>query len=349
LVVVTAVGTASGRAPVLSVGAKVVDRVWVARGIANSKEDSNTMAEKMKALSGKRIGIFGKGGAGKSTVVVLLARARADCGYEVCVLDADSTNVGLHQALGLDRSPVPLMGYFGGTAFSGGTVTCPVDDPTPLPEAEVSLDRLPEEYCVQSQEGISLLAAGKIGGQGPGAGCDGPVSKIARDLRIQSGQRLVTLVDFKAGLEDSARGAITSLDWAIAVIDPTNAGIQMASDMKDMVDQIQAGALPATGHLEDPKLVEAADRVFREANIKGMLFVLNKVRDEETESYLRRRLEERGIEPIGTIHRDPSIAMAWLRGTSLEGSEPKKDAEGIAEELEAAQEARSATASPQEE
>ena len=279
------------------------------------------MAEKTKALSGKRIGVFGKGGAGKSTVVVLLARALRGCGYEVCVLDADSTNVGFHQAMGLGKSPVPLMEYFGGTVFSGGAVTCPVDDPTPLPGAEVSLDGLPEEYCVQNQEGISLLAAGKIGGQGPGAGCDGPVSKIARDLRIhKSGQRLVTLVDFKAGLEDSARGVITSLDWAIVVIDPTNAGIQMASDMKDMVDQIRAGALPATGHLADPELVETADRVFREANVEGVLFVLNKVGDEETESYLRRRLEEKGIEPIGTIHRDPSIAMAWLKGTSLEAS-----------------------------
>lgn len=306
------------------------------------------MAEKMKALSGRRIGIFGKGGAGKSTVVVLLAKALRDCGYEVCVLDADSTNVGFHQAMGLSKSPVPLMEYFGGTVFSGGVVACPVDDPTPLPGAEVSLDRLPEEYRVQNQEGISLLAAGKIGGQGLGAGCDGPVSKIARDLRIhKSGQRLVTLVDFKAGLEDSARGVITSLDWAIVVIDPTNAAIQMASDMKDMVDQIKAGALPATSHLADPKLVETADRVFREANIKGVLFVLNKVRDEETESYLKRRLEEKQIEPIGTIHTDGSIAMAWLRGTSLEGNEAKKDAQRIAEKLEAAEEARSFITSPQ--
>lgn len=308
------------------------------------------MAEKMKALSGKRIGVFGKGGAGKSTVVVLLAKALRDCGYDVCVLDADSTNVGIHQAMGLSKSPVPLMKYFGGTVFSGGAVTCPVDDPTPLPGAEVTLEGLLEEYYVQNQEGILLLAAGKIGGQGPGAGCDGPVSKIARDLRIhRSGQRLVTLVDFKAGLEDSARGVITSLDWAIVVIDPTNAGIQMASDMKDMVDQIRAGALPATGHLADPKLVEAAERVFREANIEGVLFVLNKIGDEETESYLRRRLGEKGIEPIGTIHKDPSIAMAWLEGTSLEGDETKKDVERIAEALEAVEEARFIIASPQEE
>lgn len=305
------------------------------------------MVDEMEVLRGKRIGVFGKGGAGKSTVVVLLAKALRDRGYGVCVLDADSTNVGLHQALGLDRSPVPLMEYFGGTVFSGGSVTCPVDDPAPLPGARISLDGLAEKYRAQSPEGISLLTAGKIGGQGPGAGCDGPVSKIARDLRIGGdGQRLVTLIDFKAGLEDSARGVITSLDWAIVVIDPTNAGLQMAIDMKDMVGQIQAGALPATRHLADPELVELAEKAFREANIKGVLFVLNKVRDEETESYLRRRLEEKQIEAVGTIHADASIATAWLQGTPLEGSVTKRDVESIAEELEAAEEARSTITAP---
>jgi len=308
------------------------------------------LAEKTKALSGKRIGIFGKGGAGKSTVVVLLAKALRDCGYEVCVLDADSTNLGFHQALGLNEAPVPLMDYFGGTVFSGGAVTCPVDDPTPLAGAEISLDRLPRQYCVHNREGISLLAAGKIGGQGPGAGCDGPVSKIARDLRVhRDGERLVTLVDFKAGFEDSARGVLTSLDWAIVVVDPTNAAIQMAADMRHMVDQIRAGVLPATDHLKDPKLVEAANRVFREASIKGVLFVLNKIGDEEIENYMRKRLEEKGIEPVGVIHKDPSIAMAWLKGTPFEGITTKKDAERIIEELEAAEEAPFSITSAQKE
>jgi CO dehydrogenase maturation factor len=298
-----------------------------------------TMTEERKALSDKRIGIFGKGGAGKSTVVVLLANALRERGYEVCVLDADSTNVGVHQAMGLDESPVPLMEYYGGTAFSGGAVTCPVDDPTSLPKAEVFLDGLPQEY-VRSREGISLLVAGKIGGQGPGAGCDGPISKIARDLKVRRrGEHLVTLVDFKAGIEDSARGVITSLDWAIVVIDPTNASIQMAADMKNMVEQIKAGVLPATGHLQDPELVETANRVFREASIKGVLYLLNRVRDEKMESYMRRRLEGNQIEPLGVIHEDASIAMAWLEGTLLDGTMTRKDTEAIIRELEATEEA----------
>jgi CO dehydrogenase maturation factor len=300
------------------------------------------MSTKNKPLSGTRIGVLGKGGSGKSTVTLLLAKALQNHGYDVCVLDADSTNLGLHQALGIDKCPVPLIDYFGGVVFSGGLVTCPVDDPFPLQGADVSFEDLPDEYYARSSGGILFLAAGKIADQGPGAGCDGPVAKIARDLRIHEfGENPVTLVDFKAGFEDSARGAITSLDWGIVVVDPTNAAIQMASAMVNMVHQIKDGALPATKHLESPELVEIANMLFRESDIKDVVFVLNKIHDEDMEDYVRSKLRERDITPIGAIREDPLIAMAWLKGTPLEGTEASKEAERIVGELEAAGEAYS--------
>jgi CO dehydrogenase maturation factor len=286
-------------------------------------------------LAGKRIGLFGKGGAGKSTVVVLLARALRERGYDICVLDADSTNLGLPQALGLDLAPVPLMDYFGGMIFSGGRVTCPVDDPTPLAGAEVALDDLPAQYHGQNQEGITLLAAGKIADQGPGAGCDGPVAKIARDLRIHTrGKPALTLVDFKAGFEDSARGVVTGLDWGIVVVDPTTASIEMAQHMKRMVNMIKAGALPATQHLSNPELVAWANRIFASAAIKDVVFVLNRIRDDETEHYLQQKLREKGIHPIGIIHEDASISAAWLAGAALDASRAQVEAGKIAEALE---------------
>jgi CO dehydrogenase nickel-insertion accessory protein CooC1 len=66
------------------------------------------MAQNERPLDGKRIGIVGKGGAGKSTVTVLIAGVLRRRGYGVCILDADSTNVGLHQALGLSSPPASL-------------------------------------------------------------------------------------------------------------------------------------------------------------------------------------------------------------------------------------------------
>jgi CO dehydrogenase nickel-insertion accessory protein CooC1 len=288
-----------------------------------------------KNLIGKRIGILGKGGSGKSTVAVLLTMALRDQGYHVCLLDADSTNVGLSQALGFERSPETLLEYFGGMVFSGGAVTCPVDDPTPLPGADINLDRFPPQFFVQNNE-IILLTAGKIGELGPGAGCDGPVAKIARDLKIHmDGEPVVTLVDFKAGFEDTARGAITSLDWAIVIVDPTLAAIEMANDMQKMVTRMKAFELPATMHLETPELVDLANNIFMQARIKGVLTILNKIPSTEMENYLRTALLERGLEPIGVIYEDFTFSISWLKGKSLALNNVEQEIHQVVKRLDA--------------
>jgi CO dehydrogenase maturation factor len=281
-----------------------------------TKNKDKDMAERV--LNGKRIGVFGKGGCGKSTVTVLLARALKSKGYDVCLLDADSTNVGLWQALGAARDPTPLLEFYGGMVFSGGFVTCPVDDPTPLAGAHILVELLPESYHETTPDGIHLFVAGKMGDKGPGAGCDGPIAKIARDFRPEfAEERPVTLVDYKAGFEDSARGNIISLDWIIVVVDPTTAAIQMAIHMRDMVEQLKAGGLPATAHLEDPLLVTLVNQLYRDARVEGVLFILNRVRDKETEQYICDKLGAQGIKPIGTFQDDPALSMAWLKGMPL--------------------------------
>ncbi len=296
------------------------------------------MVEGERTLAGERIGVFGKGGSGKTTTSVLMAKVLRKQGYEVCVLDADSTNIGLHNTLGIDHPPDSLIDYFGGMVFSGGMVTCPVDDPTHLIGAEVSLDQLSTRFYAQTPEGIVYLSAGKIGGMGPGAGCDGPINKIARDFRLLTDRKsLVTLVDFKAGFEDSARGAITSLDWVVVVVDPTNASIQIAIHMKEMVEKLNAGQLPATRHLESPEFIKIAKKIFRDAEVKGVLTILNRIGDDGTESYLRERLSEGGIEPIGVIHEDPMLTISCLKGTPLEGERLMREAENIIHEIERAE------------
>ena len=289
-------------------------------------------------LTGTRLGVFGKGGSGKSTTAVLLARALRQRGYDVCVVDADSTNVGLHSALGLRGVPRPLLDYFGGMVFSGGRVTCPVDDPTPLDGSHLNLERLPGQYYSRNSDGIYFLSLGKIGEYGPGAGCDGPIAKIARDLVLYGeGLRLVTLLDFKAGFEDSARGVLTEIDWALAVVDPTLAALRMAVDLRNMVRQIQIGTPPATSHLEDPHLVDVALLAFSNARTKGVFVVLNRMTGTENEGLLHARLHQEGIDPIGTMRQDSTISDSWLTGTAIESTAGVREADTIIEGLEAAE------------
>ncbi len=268
-------------------------------------------------------------------MTVLLARAISERGYSVCVLDADSTNIGLFRIFEIARSPKPLMEYFGGMIFSGGVVTCPVDDPMPLAGAEINLETLDPEYYAKSPDGITLLIAGKIGDLGPGAGCDGPVAKIARDLHIYiQGESPVTLVDFKAGFEDTARGVLTGLDWVIVVVDPTTISVEMAANMKHMLEQIQADVLPATAHLKSQELIAWANKIFTEASIEDIWFVLNRIQSAEEEEYLRQGLNEKGIEPIGVIHQHPSISRSWLKGTPIKADEAMLEIQKILDKLE---------------
>ena len=292
-------------------------------------------ADTEKSLAGRKIGVVGKGGSGKSTAVVLLARALVRSGYTVCVVDADSTNVGLNQAFGVEQPPAPLIEYFGGMIFGGGLVTCPVDDPTPLPGAELALQAMPSDYVAQAERHLYLLTAGKLTQWGAGGGCDGPISKIARDISVRmDAEPLVTLIDFKAGFEDSARGVVTGLDWLIVVVDPTQASLALASDIKQMVEGVRTGQLPATRHLDDPDLIALANRLYQEARLRGASYVLSRIRDERTESFVRRELATHAIKPIGTIYEDSAIANAWLTGAALPFPPTSSDLEGIISELE---------------
>ncbi|MBN2508457.1 MAG: P-loop NTPase [Verrucomicrobia bacterium] len=293
------------------------------------------MEASTRPLNGCRLGLFGRGGSGKSTCTVLLARALKQAGYAVCVLDADSTNEGLPQALGADRPPAPLLDYFGGTVFSGGRVTCPVDDPMPLEGASVKADRFPQEYVGRTAEGIMVFAAGKMGPLGPGAGCDGPMTKIARDFMVQTeGPAPVTLVDFKAGIEDSSRGVITSLDWVVVVVDPSYASVQMAVAMRKLFEQMHAGHQPATQHLASPELVALARRAFETARTKGVACVLNKVADADTDRVLRQRLAQAGITPVAAIRDEPGLRQAWLQGTQVDSPAARHEMAKIVEALE---------------
>jgi CO dehydrogenase nickel-insertion accessory protein CooC1 len=238
----------------------------------------------------------------------------------VCILDADSTNFGTELALKIPDRPAAMIEYFGGMIFSGGAVACPVDSPAPLNGARVDLATLPKDYYRTTGDGIVFMTAGKLPDYGAAPGCDGPMTKVARDLELidtRSTSQPVMLVDCKAGYEDSARGLVTGLDWALVVVDPTTAGIQMAFTFCRMAEALRRGDLPATRHLEREEDVQQARDICRRSRLRGISVILNKIRDAATREYVETALRGRGITPIGVLPDEPLLSSAWLKGEPI--------------------------------
>jgi CO dehydrogenase maturation factor len=263
-----------------------------------------------KPLCRKRILVCGKGGSGKSSLVVLLADALRAKGYEVIALDGDASNPGglARLLFGAQRGPEPLIEYFGGRA----KVECPVDNPAPLtrkddalpiPEKNIDLDEIPSRYALR-REGIVLFQTGKI--QEACEGCHGPMSKITRDFIIKGEQ--VTLIDVEAGVEHFGRGVEKNVDMVITIVDPA---------------------------FESFLIAEKVVKFCKALGIGKVWAILNKVQSEEMRSVMMEELRKVDVKTIGSVHLDHAIVRAGLAGTSLGKCEASGEVRRIVETLEA--------------
>ena len=267
-----------------------------------------------KPLRRKRILVCGKGGSGKSTLVSLMAAALGRKGYEVMVLDGDASNpeglVRLLFGLGVQGEPKPLVEFFGGI----DTVTCPVDDPSPLkrigesvsvPEQRIDVFKEvgPEYYLKKGS--MTLLQAGKI--ETYGQGCDGPLEKVVRDFLIEGD--FVNLIDEKAGVEHFGRRIPDRMDIVLGVLDCT---------------------------LESVSIARRINEFSKEIGMTDVWFILNKLESEEIESLMVDRLADLRGKVIGRIGYDPELVKAGLAGRALDTHKAVKDAEAIVRRLEQA-------------
>ena len=265
-----------------------------------------------KALHGKRILVCGKGGSGKSTIVALLATILQRKAYEVMVLDGDASNpeglVRLLFGLGVEGEPKPLIEFFGGI----NTVTCPVDDPSPLtrindskPVPENRIDVFKEistDYYLQKGS-MTLLQAGKI--EAYGQGCDGPLEKVVRDFMIEGDA--VNLIDMKAGIEHFGRKIPDRMDIILGVLDYTLESVSIAKRMAEFC---------------------------REAGIKNFWLILNKIGSEEVESLLMDKLATLRDKVIGSISYDQELIKTGLSGHALGECKALEELERVVERLE---------------
>lgn len=230
--------------------------------------------------------ICGKGGCGKSTLAVLIAREFKHKGYNVILVDADESNRGLARLLGA-AEPTAITDLLGGkkgakdkmaARFSKGKM------PVFTNERWYTED-IPEDFITRA-DGIKLITMGKIHHFGEGCACAvGALSRtFLSNLKLKKNE--IVIVDTEAGVEHFGRGLDAGGDLALAVIDPSFESFVLAQKIEEMG---------------------------KEAKIP-VFFVLNKI-DEQLEPIMSAHVSPEKI--VSKIPQNQNIFMDALQGNAL--------------------------------
>ncbi len=229
-----------------------------------------------------KLGIVGKGGAGKTTVAGLLARTFADRGERVVAIDTDSNpNLGL--SLGLSA------------AETDAVIPLPRNLMVGSPEAG-STEDLMARYGRATTAGPTLLSAMKVTEAGAGCTCSGHAA--VRNLLAESLVDVdVTLVDMEAGLEHLSRsgGTLAYADVLVVVCDPTRKAVMTA---------------------------ERTATLAAELGIPRVLVLGNKARGSEDEAFFATEVEAAGLTLIGVLPYVSEVSEADRSGATAVPSIP---------------------------
>lgn len=186
-----------------------------------------------------KIAICGKGGSGKSSITALLAQYLAGRQFNVLVVDADESNMGLHRLLGVD-SPVILLDHLGGKKAFKQKINQKFPPPADALFGEkIAISSLPAE-CVATAGNINLIAVGKIHDAGEGCACSiGVLSKMVLS-KLDLNDNDIVLIDTEAGVEHFGRDVDAACDIILAVVDPAYESFMLAGKIQKMAEASKA-------------------------------------------------------------------------------------------------------------
>ncbi len=246
---------------------------------------------------GLKVAVAGKGGAGKTTVSVLLAGVLAREGHRVLLVDLDpDPNLGAALGVAAAHAP-PLVRRADLVAERTGST----GEPGGMFVLNPRVSDIVEKFALKVSDRVSFLPVGTI--ERAGEGCFCPQAAFVRALvkRLVLAKDESVVLDMEAGLESFGRSAVEGLDLLLVVVEPGMRSVDTARRIVEMA--------PGLG-------------------IRSVRIVANKVRP-DTLGPLRRGLSDAGL-PAG-----PSVAWCEeLSRRDLRG-EPVLDCRDAAFEEEA--------------
>jgi CO dehydrogenase maturation factor len=248
----------------------------------------------------KKLAVSGKGGVGKSSLIVLLAQVLKEKGYSVLVLDTDESNPGLFRMLGFEKGPKPLMSLltrFESSEFRPGAEWLLADS--------IAVNNIPAEF-IERKDDLKFMMIGKI--EDPFQGCACSMADIARDIvgKLALGEKEIILVDMEAGIESFGRGVERNMDTVLIVVEPSYESMALAGKIVYMTEGM---------------------------GIYRVAAILNKIPSGKISQKMIERLDAKGVKVLGTINYDPELSEAGFEGRAPNASNARKDVEDIVRNL----------------
>ncbi|NJD63462.1 MAG: hypothetical protein FIA93_12175 [Deltaproteobacteria bacterium] len=234
---------------------------------------------------GLRVAVGGKGGSGKTTVSVLLAKVLAEDGQKVLLVDLDS-DPNLANALGIPPAAAsPLVHRRDLVAERTGST----GEPGGMFILNPRVSDLIGTHAVRCTDRVALLPIGAIEAAGEGCFCPQTafVRALVRNLVLEKDESVI--LDLEAGLEAFGRSAVEGLDLLLVVVEPGMRSVETAKRILGMV--------PALG-------------------IRNVRIVANKIRAGSRPALFRRLAEERLTADI-TLGYSEELALRDLEGGSI--------------------------------
>lgn len=178
-----------------------------------------------------KLAITGKGGVGKTTLTILLAKALSKS-YSVTVVDADpSMNLAL--ALGVPKEKLETI-----TPLSERKDLIQERVGEGLIRLNPQVDDLAEKISLV-HDGVRLLIMGSIVKGGGGCACSANVLLKSFLSHLMLQEKDVVILDMEAGIEHLGRSTIIGVDAALIVVEPGIRSLEVGKKIKSMAEDLK--------------------------------------------------------------------------------------------------------------